>query len=481
MKAKQIKINRSFIGREYEITRLKKIAHAGRAAIIIMYGRRRVGKTELLEQTFRQRYILKFEGRENQPETQQRRMVMRSLAEYAEETLLEGIQVRDWHDVFKYIYKYTAKGEWTIYFEEVQWLANYQDTFISELKYAWDNYFRHNDKLLVILCGSSPSFMINQVAHSKALYNRSQHEFSLLPFTLQETKLLLKRHSHREIFDAYLSVGGIPLYLDYLSKNSSIFIALVENSFTKDGFFTKEFERIFISSLGENKNYREIVRFLSRKRFATRNEIVSHLKLTSGKNVTELLEDLEWCGFINKYVPYQVHENSKLARYCISDPYLQFYFKFIEPKKKQIHVGRFQENPRSGIVYETYLKWLGYAFERFCRRNDFLLAKILGFSAVNYRSGAFFNRGTIQVDPGYQIGLVFDRDDQVLSICEIRYSVNPVNSKVINEFANKLEYFPNPKKKTIHKVLIASAGATPAVINHGYFDAIITLEDFFTR
>ena len=176
------------------------------------------------------------------------RALMSDLAGYANEPLLRGVSVSSWQDVFRYIFRYIEKGEWTLYFEEVQWLAQYKTGFISELKFAWDNYFRSNHQLIVILCGSSPSFMINQVAHSKALYNRSQHEIALEPFDLNETKQYLKKMSIRNVMDAYLTVGGIPVYLERLAQQSSVLLSLCKNAFAKNGFFVGEYERIFISS-----------------------------------------------------------------------------------------------------------------------------------------------------------------------------------------------------------------------------------------
>ena len=474
-----IPVNQNFIGRAFERKRLGNIGRDDAPAIIILYGRRRVGKTELLEQTFRDRNILKFEGRENVPELQQMKRVMEELAEYANQSLLKNVNVQSWREAFQYIHQQTTSGVWTIYFEEVQWLAQYKDDFISELKYAWDNLFRLNKEIVLILCGSSPSFMINQVMHSKALYNRSQHEMHLEPFTLAEAAQYLPKHTHRSVMDAYLTVGGIPVYLDRLKKKSSVLLSLCENAFTKDAYFANEYQKIFISSMSNNKHYQDVVRYLSQRKYATRMELSKHLKLQSGSNLTALLADLEICGFIDKYAPYNTANNSKLVRYAIKDAYLQFYYKFIEPKAKQIASGRYNDNPRSALSDNDYTQWLGYAFERFCRQNSHKIAKLLGFSAVNYTDGAFFNRETNKAAPGFQIDLLFDRADQVITICEIKYSINKLSVKVIKEFEQKLERFPNKANKSIQKVLIASAGVSDAVIDASYFDEIIILDDLF--
>ncbi len=277
--------------------------------------------------------------------------------------------------------------------------------------------------------------------------------------------------------DAYLTVGGIPEYLLYLKTNSSLFLSLCEQSFKSNGYFAQEYQRIFISSMAENKNYQKTIEFLAKKRFATREEILTHLRITSGGRVSELFDDLLLCGFIEKYAPYNLDDDGKLVRYCIQDPYLHFYYKFIKPIESKIKKGDFNHDPTSAFKTASYQQALGYAFERYCRRYSRHIAKILEFSGIQYRDGAYFNRKSSEENPGFQIDLIFDRDDSVITVCEIKYSKNLVKTKVIEEFEKKLELLPNPKQKVIHKVLICSNGAEKTLINQGYFDRIITLDD----
>ena len=460
--------------------RLKEIGRADEASIIVVYGRRRVGKTELIEQGFRDRNILKFEGIEGQPESEQREAVLRQLSEYAKDPLLKSFSVSHWTDVFQIISKQMGTGKWTLYFEELQWLANYKNNFVAELKLYWDNVWRHQKRLIVVLCGSSPSFMIGSVLKSKALYNRSQHELPLKEFNLLESKQFLgQKRSNREVMDACLSVGSIPEYLKRINKASSLFMGLCQNAFTTGGFFSHEHERIFVSSLSGNKNYKTIIEYLSKNRFATREAIVNHIKAASGGTVSSLLQDLEICGFIAKYTPFNLAENSLLARYSVSDAYLRFYYKFIKPILKNIENSDYDDNPTQALKMDTYHKWLGYAFERWCRVQHRLFAKILGFGSVHYRTGVFFNRATNETDSGYQIDLIYDRDDKVYTICEIKYLQTKADKKVIDDFEKKLSLFPNPKKATIHRVLITTVGADATLSHAGYFDNILTLDDIF--
>jgi len=479
MKFFKVKIKKNFIGRRRELEELNKISSAKEASIIIMYGRRRIGKTELLEQAFRNRNILKFEGIEGLSDKAQFANVMSQFVEYTQDLLLSKTIINSWREFFLLLVKYTKQGKCTIYLEELQWLANYNNKLISELKYVWDNFFRHNPNLILILCGSAPSFMLDQVVHSKALYNRSQYEFYLKEFNLTETKEFLKRCSSKEVLDAYLTVGGVPEYLKWISKESSVFLSLCKNSFSSGSFFAREYTRIFTSSMAKNKYYTEIVELLSKKKFATRKELAKLLKTTSGGSLSNILLDLEKSGFINNYYPFNLDENTILTRYAIEDNYLQFYFKFIRTIQKNIENGVYNNNPKAGLIIDSYTKWLGFSFERFCRKYHYVIAKILHFSGIQYKSGAFFSRATAEEKPGYQLDLIFDRADNVYTICEIKYLQSKISTGVINEFEKKLSLFPNSANKTIHKVLICSEGADDALLRQAYFDDIITREQLF--
>ncbi len=468
-----------FIGRDFEQQRLLEAADAGDASILIVYGRRRIGKTELIEHTLKDRNLVKLEGVENGDTQAQMARVLYQLSKVLGDIHISRMQFPTWLELLDFIADKLDRGTWTLYFEELQWLAEYKNQFVADLKYVWDNRFRHNPNLLVVLCGSSPSFMINHVVHSKALYNRSIYELHLQEFSLLETRELLNKRSLREIVDAYLTVGGVPEYLKRLNKYSSIQLGICELSFTQQGFLSKEHQKIFISSFADNIHYKEIVDYLSQVKYATRREIETHLNIVGGGKLTDVLRDLSLCGFIERYTPYQVDEGSKLNRYCIADNYLRFYFKFIKPIAHEIEQGDFNDAPTKALNNESYQKWLGFAFERFCRTQHRVIAKIIGFSAVRYRSGAFFNRQAESKQKGFQIDLIFDRADHVLTVCEVKYLQTKVGVSVIDEFENKLNLMPNHSNKTIEKVLISAQGASDSLLGRAYFDHVISLEDLF--
>ena len=406
---------------------------------------------------------------------------LRQLSGYLGDALIAKLKLDSWSEFFQILHdKIPSSEPYTVYLEEVQWLANYDHRLIAELKFVWDNFLRHKPRFLLILCGSAPSFMLTKVLRSKALYNRSQHQLHLKPFSLRESATFMgPRYQRLQVLDAQLTVGGIPEYLNYLKTDASVLVALCKHSFRKDSFFCTEYDRTFTSSLADNKHYKKIVELLSKKKFLTREQIVKALGRTSGGDITELLEDLILCGFVERYHPFHLSTSSKLARYQISDCYLQFFYKFINPMLPQIENGSFDQDPMSALNKRSFDTWLGFAFERYCRRHERRIAKLLEFSGIHYRSGTFFNRSTNRRDPGFQWDLAFDRDDRVLTLCEIKYQRSPVTESVVSEFEGKLAHLPATSHKAVQRVLITPIGASQALHNIGYFDRIISAEELF--
>jgi len=462
------------------LSQLDQIRYEDRARILIVYGRRRVGKTTLLEDAFAERRLLKFEGVEGQSAQYQKKLILDTLADASNNRALSKVSASEssWIDVLRFIAEVVAAGEHTIYFEEVQWIANYDDEFVAALKYCWDNYFQKNPKLILILCGSSPSFMVKKVLKSKSLYNRAQHELHVEQFSLHEMyEFLGERRNIKEIFDARLSVGGIPEYLNYLTSHSSVYLSLLHNSFRKGAFFATEYERIFVSSLAQKPEYRAVVEFLSKRAHATRDDIAAAISVKKGGGLSEVLRDLDLCGFIAAYRPLGSTPNGKLVRYTIADNYAQFYARFVAPLRVRIDSGEFDRHPERALPLPDYEQWLGLSFERFCRRYPHLIARVLGFDGIEYQSGALFNRSS---DPGFQIDLAFNRADKVLSLCEIKFGSSPITkqdaTRALKRFEQATEIQGRPRTQ---RVLITAADVSSDVSSGPYFDRIIRLNEIF--
>lgn len=488
----QIKVNKGFVGRKREWDRLSEINSSSKSEIVVVYGRRRVGKTELIEQFFKNHRVWKFEGiqpdskiKKNKTKEKEYQLshCLEWLGKYLErEHEYSHVALRSWSQFFDLLLPHIKGSQIVLYFEEVQWLANYQDEFMAELKVFWDNHFRHIRKFRLVFSGSSPSFIVGQFLSGSAMYNRSEHLIHLMPFDFSETKLYLKRVKAREVMLATLCTGGVCEYLRQVKGKGSVFQNICRRSFVKDAFFLHEYHKIFVSNLSNNKHYINIIEFLSRVKFATRQEIARRVlkQESAGGELTKILIDLESCGFVEHYTPIQAPNNSMLSRYNLSDEYLQFFFKFIKPNINKIQKGVFEENPLRPLSKQQFSIVMGLNFERWCRKNEHLLAQKMNFGTVEYEVGPFFNRYTENESPGFQIDLMYIRKDHRIVLCEIKYYDGLVGSQIkaaVNEKLEKIRYL-NPKYKnyTLETALITTEGAVSAL--HDYFDYIITLEDF---
>ncbi len=475
----EIAQNKQFLGREDELRSLRAVDASAEASLVVVYGRRRVGKTELVEQAYRERRPLKFEGIEGGDTARQLEQAVYQLSRYAGDGALQKLRFTRWLEFFDYLATFVERGAWTLYFEEVQWLAAYGEEFVADLKHAWDNALRRNPRLVVVLCGSAPSFMLGKVLRSRALYGRVAKEIRLAPFSFADTAAFVgARRSTFDLFEAQLALGGIPEYLKLVRTQSSTYLALCTHAFLPDAHLLSECERIFVSSLAKSVHYRGIVEFLAARRGATRAEIAAHCGIKAGGTLSSVLEDLELCGFIEGVVPYDKEATSKLVRYQIADPYLQFYYRFIAPQRRAIESGSFVGRPTAALPLHHYQQWLGYVFERWCRAQHRRIAELLGFGAVRYRSGAWIERGG---GDGFQFDLVFDRADHVLTLCEIKYTQAPVGPAAAKELAQRTEALAIPRRTTVERVLISAAGVEPEVTAGGGFDRVLALGELLGR
>ena len=492
MKSYKIIKNRQFVGRNVENAKLSKIVSTNEAKIIVVYGRRRIGKTELIEQFFRKNFVWKFEGiqskqRDRKPSSAERQYQitnsLRRFARYMENPSLAKTVCTSWTEFFEILDPIIKKlSEMVLYFEEIQWLSNYSSEFLAEMKPFWDDSWRHHKGLTVVICGSAPSFITKEIIADKALYARSIYEIHLQEFNLVEMSKFMKL-GPREVMLAQLTVGGIPEYLKLLKNGRSVFLALCENAFLADSFFSLERDKIFISSLRGNSHYRSIVEYLSRNRYGTREQIRKAVRMKTGGSLSILLKDLEGCGFIEIYTPLHLGADSINVRYCISDEYLQFYFKFVHPVMSRIKNREFLTDPARGLNMSSFRKSLGFSFERWCRKHNYLFAKILGFDRIEYKCGAFYNRKAAEMKEGFQIDLAYIRKDSKVLICENKYADAPVGTTAANEVQRKVNLFqiscPKYRNYTFETVLITTEGEKNALHHRDFFDHVITFEDIF--
>lgn len=460
-----------FIGRKKELNLLNEFYKKKSGQIAILYGRRRVGKSALIQNFCQNKHHLYFEGIENERSQKQIQHVVNQLKKQTGDKFLSQTIIKTWEAVFEYLtQKIATQQKIVLVFDELQWMAARQGKLVSLIKYYCDNFWKEKNVFL-ILCGSISSYMINKVVKSKALYGRIDlevHLKALLPF---EAKELLSHRSPEEIIKYLIVFGGIPKYLEEVHLNKSFDHNVNELCFRSNGFMVNEFEKIFYGQFTEAVSYLKIVKALSTGP-KTLKEISDKTRIASGGGLKLYLKNLIEADFVSEQRPFQKTQSSHLRKYKIIDEYLNLYFKYIAPNRGSIHADVnkyfFQK-----IIKSQWQSWLGLAFERYCVKHAVYLAERMGFADDLVEFGSVYEKSP----QGFQIDLVYRRLDKVIVLCEIKFCQQEIDTKIIPEIEKKIAQYEVPRGYTLEKALISLYGPSPSLKDSEYFQYHLTLRD----
>jgi hypothetical protein len=299
---------------------------------------------------------------------------------------------------------------------------------------------------------------------------------------LAETRELLTGRGVDENVRAQMVTGGVPKYLRLLSEYSSVQLAMQDLAFTPNGYLTTEYERIFTSHFGKNPHFARLVRALAERPLGLFREDLARLAgVTLGGQLTQQLRDLESAGFISTVTPFNKSDESRYIKYFLSDAYLRFYFSFIRPNLQKIRT-RQAANLFNGISNSgAYHAWMGRSFEYLCMQHADLIARELGFAGIDFTAGPYFAPAR-DGNAGVQVDLLFDRADDVLTVCEMKYSRHPPGIEAIEEMGKKLDLLTRiAGRKTLQPVLIVRGKVSQALTAAGYFYRIIDASEAFVR
>ena len=444
--------------------------------LVVIYGRRRVGKSSLVERFAQNKpYFYSFEGIENENTPGQIEHFAMQLGGQVEDPFLLNIKFSNWHELLKYIsqrvIRRKSKKKLILFLDELQWMAVGRNKLISLLKYFWDNHFKPNNVML-IMCGSMSSFMVKKVLASKALYGRINLEINLKGLPPGEaSKLFAGKRGNEEILKYLFVFGGVPKYLEEIDINKSFNQNINNLCFSKNFMLINEVDKIFYSQFKEAKTYLNIVKTLKNGIY-TMNELSLRLGIASGGGLKQYLQNLEVCEIIRSYIPYDKGSNTKYRKYTLSDEFLTFYFKFIEPNLQAI------KESNSKRLFEAFTRdrfdiWLGFAFEKFCLKHSAHLATIMGFGEEMLGAAPYFEKH----DNRFQIDMLYTRMDKVITICEVKHLDKDISTSIIPEIDRKIQLIKIPRGYTIEKALISLYGPDKYLRDSNYFNYNVTLKD----
>lgn len=448
------------IGRKKEVVLLNKLREIKKSSFVAVYGRRRVGKTFLIRQVFSNQFDFSLTGMANVSMQQQLANFHVALNKHDPASNEKEI-ANNWFTAFQQltaILETKKQNQKVIFLDELPWLDTAQSNFIPALEHFWNSWAAARNDILMIVCGSAASWMINKLINNKGgLHNRITHRIKLEPFSLKECEEFFKSKSavfdKYQLIQLYMTMGGIPFYLDQVDTGRSAAQNINRICFEPEGILRTEFNNLYKSLFNNAEKHISIIEILSKKaKGLTREEIINGAKLTSGGSTTRILNDLEESNFIRKYSPFEKKEKNSL--YQLVDFYSLFYLKFIK------NASVLDENIWiNGLNSPEQRTWSGYAFEQVCLAHLKEIKNALGISGVQTTSSSWVNRNSKK---GVQIDLIIDRKDQVINICEMKFSINPftIDKKYAEILRNKIGIFSEETqtRKAVFLTMITTFG-----------------------
>ncbi len=474
----------AIIGRDAEKNVLKKLLGSGEAELIAVLGRRRVGKTFLIRNYYRQQLVFECTGMHEAALQEQLLNFSQSLQE-AMQSAIPPATPGNWMQAFIFLSEWLqtkpAGNPSVVLFDEFPWMHTPRSGFLTAFAHWWNTWASRQPHLKVVICGSAASWMIENVLHNRGgLHNRVSRTLRLMPFNLKETEEYLVSRgiqlSRFQILQLYMAMGGIPQYLKQVEKGHSAAQVIDQLFFEKNGMLKEEFRVLYRSLFNNASHHEAIVRQLAKKpQGMSRAEIIAACRLTSGGTTSRLFDELEQSGFIAQYIPYE--RTLRDGIYKLSDEYSLFYLKFID-RKRSTGAG----NWHTLSAEQSYRSWSGYAFEAICQKHVQQVKNALGIGGV-YTEASAWRCHPREGKTGAQIDLLLDRRDHCINICEIKFSEQPfvIDKKYAAELDNKLRAFREHTntRKTIFPTMITTYGTRQ---NNHYTARIaseVIMEDLF--
>ncbi len=469
---------RLLIGRKPEKEILRAALKTNRPELIVIYGRRRIGKTFLIDSVYENHIQFEFSGIHGASLKEQLANFHLTLSYKIPQFKEPKSWIEAFHQLAKFFDTLKSKKKKVLFIDEFPWLDGRRSNFLPAFDNFWNNYVAKREDMIVVVCGSAASYMIQNIVKNKGgLHNRLTERIQLSPFNLVETEQLLKlnkvKFSHYNLLQIYMAMGGIPHYLEKIVPGESVPQALDRLCFEKNSFLRTEFDNVFASLFDQYENHEMVVRTLANVRKGlTRNELLSKSKLSSGGTLSKTLMELEQSGFIENYLPYQ---GIKDSIYRLSDEYSMFYLKYIEKTR-----------PSSTSVWmkmqgkQSYKIWSGYSFETICMKHIEQIKEGLRIAGVYSTYGSWIEKNTPNAA---QIDLLIDRDDNVINLCEMKFynTEYSLDKKYANEIAKKVNAFSNSTKtkKSIFVTFITTYGLVPNQYSNQYVQNELTMDCLF--
>lgn len=471
-----------FIGRKQELAELNKLLKKRTASMIVIRGRRRIGKSRLVEQFATDQPFYSFAGLAPTPESTAQSQRDIFAAQLSGQTGLPEIQADDWSKLFQLLHEKTKTGRAIILFDEISWMGTKDPDFLGKIKHAWDQLFKKNPQLIFVICGSASAWIEENILSSTGFLGRISYTLTLQELRLQECNEFWQDNfqhiSSYEKFKLLSVTGGVPRYLEEIDPTLSAEDNIAALCFRRGGILVEEFEHIFSNMFRRRTAlYRDIVMALLDGPKEGR-EIANALGIELTGLFSEYLTELSLCGFITRDYAwnFKTSQDTRISQYRLSDNYLRFYLHYISKYKTKIERGSFEFTSLSSLP--EWHSIIGLQFENLVLNNRRRIQDLLHIKPGEVAGdNPFFQRAT-KKHPGCQIDYMIQTRFNTLYIVEVKFSKNPVGKSVIQEVEQKIERLFRPHGFSCRPVLIHVNGVTDELLDSGYFAAIIDFSEF---
>lgn len=465
-----------FVGRQAELASLLALREKASASIVVLRGRRRIGKSRLTEElgkAFARAYY--FSGLP--PEQGVRAQHQRDEFARQLKDRIKGVQfadTSDWTPLFWALARATQKGSVLIVLDELTWMGAKDPTFLGKLKTAWDLEFKKNPQLMLVLSGSLSAWLEKNVLNSTGFLGRVSLDLHLDEMPLADCAQFWRaRISPVEKLKVLSVTGGVPRYLEELLPALDAEQNIARMCFSPQGFLFSEFDRLFTDLFqAKARAYSRIVQALVIGP-KTPEELTKSIKVASGGSISHSLSDLAETGYIARDHSWKIGEipGGKLSRYRVADNYIRFYLKYIEPNKNRIETGAYPGPPSWATIF-------GLQVENLLIKNWSRLFATLALEPGDVmHAGPYFQKPTSR-QPGCQIDYLIETRYKTLFACECKFTFDRVDTRVVAEMEQKLQRLKVPRGFSVRPILIHANGVSDAVVEREYFARIVDLTSF---
>jgi hypothetical protein len=475
------------VGRHAERAVLDEaLTSTGEGELIAVYGRRRVGKTFLIREFFGPRLCFELVGIHAARRATQLEAFSVALSRAWGRAL--PATPSDWHEAFRLLKRFLVerqrrrRDKVVVLLDEVPWLASRRSGFLEAFGHFWNTFGSRQRWLVVVLCGSAASWMIEHVVHEfGGLHNRVTRRLRVEPFTLPDVEALLESRgvvlTRPQILELTMAIGGVPHYLAQVHRGESTAQAIERLYFSRDGVLRTEFSNLFASRFERSDRHEAVARALAtRRRGLTRTELLASARLKTGGAASSVLEELEEAGFLQQMPSFGRQKRD--GRFWLSDEYVLFYLSWVASHRGDAS-GTWQR--RQGTP--AWRAWSGLAFEALCLKHVRSIKRALGIEGVETTETSWAHRGSPH-DSGARLDLVIDRADQCMNLCEMKFSQGlfAVDKARATELRRKREVFQaaTRTRKALFLTLVTTHGLRPTAYSRELIARTVTLDALFS-